>query len=187
MNGRLNTIPVHGMGIAAILGLLLMTHLFCIRPLLRSQEARDAAYAESVALQDAVHELDAQNGETQAQLAEIADRLEQRLTLKTKPGQPVLETMSQLLELHELELMNFREEPSRSASLQKIDIQVSGEYAQALSLIDDIRKLDRPACIRAMQMNALSGDGPLRCSMRLKVEFFPRMQLLATSATVSGT
>lgn len=98
--------------------------------------------------------------------------LAERYHLRTNPGQPIIEILSQLMLSHQLDLVNLRESKNPTNTGIRVDLQVEGGYQAMMRFLYDLGQLDMPACVTTMRMLPSSAASQAY-SGTFQLEMFP--------------
>ena len=153
---------------------------FGFRPVVNARMRLAAAVAQRSGLEEDVPRLELENRQLELSLAAQKTELAKKYNLPADPNKPVLDLISALLPRHNLSLVNFREESLTLPGSIQVEIQCLGGYREIVSLLQDLRILERPAHILTFQISANSENGE-SCLARLRVEFAHLTTLKAAS------
>ena len=173
MGSPTKTTPIHVAAVACLLLSAMATYLFSYRPVVRSRAELAAALEEQTRLNQQSADMRRDTVRLTASIQETQGRLAARYNLGTLADQPLLETVSELLNERAIELVNLRSQRMPDLGREVIDLQIKGRYPMLVRLLADLRRLDRPAHIQALQLTPSDETGEV-CNAQMKVEFSPR-------------
>lgn len=172
MNINLEKLQIHFLGIGGLAFCLVCAYGFGVRPVLQTQERLQTTVAEAEQLQRVLPALQTQIENLNAQITARSEQLRERYSIVTQSNQPLLGIVSKLLTDRQIDLVNLREEAQSSAGQRTVVLQLSSDYADMVTFVNDLRKLDCPAKVSHLRLTPLDELGE-RCSATLTVHFSP--------------
>lgn len=168
----MKSLHINLIGFSLIGVMALCVYAVGVVPMQRTGRELELARAETHALALGVDQNTADNQIVEARIASVHQRLIERFALATEPGQPIIQTLSKLMQNHQLNLTNLREETHGPNSGIRVDIQVEGSYEDMMRFLHDLGRLDVPARIAALKITPHNGKQQA-CGGQFRVDFFP--------------
>lgn len=175
---NLKTSSIHAAGIVLLSGFIVSGYFLGIRPAVQGHETKLRIAENAAKLKRIAPQLARENRKLAQQIEQTEEELASKYLMPTSRDKPILEVVSELLGNRNLELINFREEPTSILEV-KVEIQLTGTYQDFAHLLHDLRKLDRPNRISSMVLQTRDELGE-DCSARIKVEFSQAPKLANT-------
>lgn len=172
MKLSIKNLSIHLAGLAILGVCLVLAYGFGLRPVVLSQEKHQQAFMELEHLQQLLPTLNSQIVELQQKIAVKERQLQERYSIKTQVGQPLLSTVSALLAKRQISLSNLREENLQANGELMLVLHASSKYQDMIRFVDDLRKLDCPARITTLLLTPSDELGE-RCTAKITVHFLP--------------
>ena len=183
MNTSLKTAPVHAIGFACLFLLAGLTYWLAVAPVNQADRQPRTVLDESQALIAQVDEQEKENELLRREIAEKLATLDAKYCYPTK-DQPLLETISQLLAAHRLELQNLSEQ-STLAARQRFSLELQGSYRGFVEFLHALRQLDQPVRVCGFRLTAHDQERKTLAVHQLVLEFSARTSF-ASSLTPAG-
>ncbi len=173
MNNSFNHFQIHALGLCGLCLCLVAGYYLGLRPVWQAQQQLQAIASEGDNLQSLRPSMELELASLTEHIAAKRQLLAEKYSIATADDQPWVGIVTQLLQQRHVELGSLREEPQGSEGGATIMLQITGTYVDLLGLIDDLRRLDRPARISSLNLSPQDERGE-NCSALVSVRFFPR-------------
>jgi hypothetical protein len=175
---NLKTVPINVIGIGLLVSAGAMTYLFGYLPLQNAKRTNEEAWQRTEALAVNVKQNEKQNELIREEIELVHKRMESQFNTPADPDTPTIEMISNILEEHDIELENLKEDVAKHANGTKIDVQIRGTYENIVRVIYELRHMTLPARVIGLQLSSGRTDtGKLEA--RVQVELYPSQAFAA--------
>ena len=179
-------LKIHAAGAAIVFALIVFVYSVGIRNALQSRRTLRDARAESRELYQIVHELNQQGDDLEANYAEVIDSIQSKYDQQSEPGLGELDIVAQRLSALNLDLDSLREASGSAGAQKRIELRISGTYESIVRLLHELRRLDRPVRITALNLQPVSNTEN-EFAASLSLDFFAAAKLPSLLSAASDT
>ncbi|HBE69665.1 MAG TPA: hypothetical protein DDW52_16085 [Planctomycetaceae bacterium] len=184
----LRSVPLNIIGAGSLVLLAALVYLFGWAPAQRAKAQLEAEQEATLRLESQSRDLKDKNVHLRAEIESRRRELLTQYNSGVQVDRPIVETVSLLLNRHQLELENLRKIDRKSEGVLRVDLQVTGRYRHIVEFLDTITRMSVPACINRLRLQPIGdrqssatvtasnsgreNDGP-NCTGVFQFDFYP--------------
>lgn len=151
MNDHLKTMRIHLIGLCVLAVYLLGSYFAALRPVAIADQRLEQIAHEGEWLQNILPQLEQEVAELQHQLQDKRSLLSDKYSIATPSGRPLIGIATELLQRHQIALVNLRETSSAAGDVS-LALQVTAAYEDLIRFLKDLTQLDRPVRILSLSL-----------------------------------
>ncbi len=151
MNEHLKILRIHLIGLSVLTACLLSSYFAGLRPVVSADQRLQQIAREGEWLQSILPQLERELSELTVQLQHRRSLLSDKYSVATAADQPLIGVATELLQRHDIALVNLRE-TTTADGVANVALQVSAGYDDVIRFLHDVSRLDRPVRIIALNL-----------------------------------
>lgn len=169
MNDHLKTMRIHLVGVSVLAVYLIGSYFAGLRPVVIADQRLQQIAHEGEWLQGILPQMEQEFAELTLQLQDKRSTLAEKYSVATPGDQPLIGIATELLQRHQIALVNLRETANADGATS-LALQVTAGYEDWNRFLHDLSRLDRPVRILSFSL-APEDDQATRLNIAITLKF----------------